>query len=71
MDDDLAQICDVDSDRANCPDALIAEFRGGSGLFVRDGGGSIIGVAFCPWCGATLLPIGDLDLSAMKRDAER
>jgi hypothetical protein len=45
---------------------MIAEVRGGYGLYVRDGedgyGGSVIEIAFCPWCGAGLPPIADLDV---------
>ena len=61
---DLDQVCDLHPDRAACPDALIGEVRGGFGLYVRDGedgyGGSVIEIAYCPWCGTTLPPIGDL-----------
>jgi hypothetical protein len=40
------------------PDALIDQVRGGYG----DGSVSVIEIAFCPWCGAKLPPIADLDL---------
>ena len=63
---DLDRQCDEHPDRAACPDALIARVRAGFGLYVRDGekgyGGSVIEIAYCPWCGARLPPIGDLDL---------
>lgn len=43
--------------------------RGGFGLYVRDGedgyASSTIEIAYCPWCGAGLPSIGDIDLSAM------
>ena len=69
---DLNQSCELHADRAACPDAMIATVRGGYGLYVRDGengyGSSVIEIAYCPWCGAKLPPIGDLDLSAMPEE---
>jgi hypothetical protein len=66
---DLAQKCDLHPDRAACPDAMIAPVRGGYGLYVRDGekgyGASVIEIAYCPWCGAKLSAIGEIDLSAL------
>jgi hypothetical protein len=63
---DLSHRCEMHADRAACPDAMIAEVRGGYGLYVRDGedgyGSSVIEIAFCPWCGAGLPPIADLDV---------
>jgi hypothetical protein len=44
------------------PDALIDQVRGGYGIIVHDGSVSVIEIAFCPWCGAQLPPIADLDL---------
>jgi hypothetical protein len=65
---DLNQVCDQHADRAACPDAMIAELRGGYGLYVRDGengyGSSVIEIGYCPWCGANLPPIGDHDQDA-------
>lgn len=58
---DLNQTCSQHADRSDCPDALIDQVRGGYGIIVHDGGGSVIGIAFCPWCGARLPPIRDLD----------
>ncbi len=59
---DLDQKCDLHADRAACPDATIAQVRGGYGLYVRDGedgyGASVIEIRYCPWCGAKLPPIG-------------
>lgn len=64
MSEDLKQKCDLHAGRAACPDAMIAQVRGGFGLYVRDGdnghGSSVIEISFCPWCGAGLPPIGDL-----------
>lgn len=48
--------CEKHPDRFSCPDALVnrssrsAEY----GLIVHDGGSSVIGISFCPWCGARL-----------------
>ena len=60
MDADLDQTCDIHPNRHECPDNLVAIVRGGYGLIVHDGGGSVIEIAFCPWCGAKLPPIADL-----------
>lgn len=57
---DLQQTCAHHHDRNECPDALIAEVRGGFGLIIHDGSNSTIEIAFCPWCGTHLPPIGDL-----------
>jgi len=62
MEYDLARVCEQHADRHDCPDALVAEVRGGFGLMIHDGGSSVIEIAHCPWCGAKLPPIGDLDL---------
>ena len=67
MAEDLDQTCDLHEDRAACPDAMIAQLRGGYGLYVRDGedgyGASVIEIAYCPWCGTRLPAIAALDLS--------
>ncbi len=72
---DLSQTCDLHADRAACPDAMIAQVRGGFGLFVRDGedgyADSTIEIAYCPWCGTKLPPIGDLDLSSTTEENVR
>ena len=68
---DLNQICEQHPDRSDCPDALIAQVRGGYGIIVHDGASSVIQIAFCPWCGARLPPIGDLDLADLTGDHER
>jgi hypothetical protein len=60
MDYDLNQKCDVHKGRHDCPDALIRFMRGAYGLIVHDGGSSVIGIRFCPWCGSELQGIGDL-----------
>ena len=56
---DLAQKCEVHATRSDCPDALIARVRGGFGLLVHDGSGSVIEISFCPWCGSDLPPISE------------
>lgn len=66
---DLSQTCDQHADRSDCPDALIAQVRGGYGIIVHDGGRSFVEIAFCPWCGAVLSPVGDLDWSDLSDDA--
>ena len=72
---DLGQRCERHADRAACPDAMIARMRGGFGLYVRDGedgyGASIIEIAYCPWCGTKLPPVGDSDLSSTPDDDVR
>lgn len=61
MADDLERICTHHPDRLDCPDALIAQVRGGFGLIVHDGGSSVIEIGFCPWCGTALPSIGFID----------
>jgi Domain of unknown function (DUF6980) len=51
---DLNRTCRHHANRFDCPDALIAEMRGGFGIIVHDGGSSVIRIDFCPWCGANL-----------------
>jgi hypothetical protein len=49
--------CDQHPDRFDCPDCLVAyspRFRE-YGLIIHDGGGSVMRIRFCPWCG-TVLP---------------
>jgi hypothetical protein len=54
---------------------MIAPVRGGYGLYARDGedgyGGSVIEIAYCPWCGTKLPPIGEIDLSKLPADDVR
>ena len=68
---DLNQACPQHADRSECPDALVDHVRGGYGIIVHNVGSSVIEIAFCPWCGAKLPPIGDLDLSNLPADDER
>ncbi len=69
---DLNNVCDQHTDRAACPDAMIAPVRGGFGLYVRSGkkgyGTSVIQIDYCPWCGRNLPPIGEIDLSELPPD---
>jgi hypothetical protein len=80
MADDLEHKCDQHVDRAACPDAMIAPamiapVRGGYGIYVRDGadgyGSSVIEIAYCPWCGSKLPPIGEIDLSKLPTEDQR
>ena len=48
--------CDKHADLFECPDILVAfipKFQE-YGLVIHDGGSSMIGIAFCPWCGHQL-----------------
>jgi hypothetical protein len=69
---DLDQECDLHSDRAACPDAMIAEVSDGFGLYVRDGedgyAESTIEIAYCPWCGTKLPPVGHIALTGPPED---
>lgn len=51
---------------------MIAPVRSGYGLYVRDGedgyANSIIEIAYCPWCGAKLPQVGEVDLSTLPPD---
>ncbi|MBE5099767.1 hypothetical protein IGH99_11360 [Bacillus aryabhattai] len=48
--------CDIHSDPFDCPDNLILFDKTNKeyGLIIHDGGSSIIGISFCPWCGKKL-----------------
>lgn len=63
MDYDLSQKCDVNDTRDSCPDALISVVDGGYGLIVHDGGSSVIEISFCPWCGAKLPRVCEIEFS--------
>lgn len=43
--------CDVHADAWECPDMTLVRSDSGFGIPVRDGGQSVIEIAFCPWCG--------------------
>ncbi|MEU9834971.1 hypothetical protein AB0D67_25850 [Streptosporangium sp. NPDC048047] len=48
--------CEDHEDPFECPDALV-RFNAGFqeyGLIIHDGETSVIGIAFCPWCGSRL-----------------
>ena len=56
MSDQVERRCDEHVDRFACPDNLVAfipKFQE-YGLIVHDGGTSMIGITFCPWCGQRL-----------------
>jgi hypothetical protein len=42
------------------PAALVRTLGAGYGLIVHGKGGSVIEIAFCPWCGAGLPPMQDI-----------
>ena len=40
---------------SDCPDAFVGRMGSrGYGLYVHDGGSSLLQIYFCPWCGANL-----------------
>jgi len=52
----LTLACDRHADPYECPERLVAhsaEF-GIWGLILHDGGRAVVGINFCPWCGAAL-----------------
>jgi hypothetical protein len=66
MRSNVENACDQHADRFDCPDCLVNydERSRHYGLIIHDGGGSVITIQFCPWCGAKLpdpLPIADND----------
>jgi hypothetical protein len=52
----LTHRCEVHVDPADCPDVLVSyEERFDSyGLWIHDGGASVVAIAHCPWCGTAL-----------------
>jgi hypothetical protein len=52
----LNRRCAVHRDPGDCPDALIGYLpdRREHGIYVHDGGGSLVVIRFCPWCGTDL-----------------
>jgi hypothetical protein len=52
----VASACDVHADRFDCPDAVVEYLPKFDeyGIIVHDGGASMIGIKFCPWCGKKL-----------------
>jgi hypothetical protein len=56
MREELNKSCRAHLNPFECADTLVGyvpkydEY----GLIVRDGGSSMVGIAFCPWCGASL-----------------
>lgn len=59
--------CPQHPDRDYCPDAVVGQVRGGYGLLIHDGendyAGSVIEIAYCPWCGNKLPKVAELDIS--------
>jgi hypothetical protein len=58
MDYQVNQQCQEHTNRADCPDALISFSQSGYGLIIHDGGSSVVGINFCPWCGAEISKTG-------------
>ena len=47
--------CAEHSSPSDCPDALVGRIGGrGYGLYIHDGGSSLLEIHFCPWCGTRL-----------------
>lgn len=46
--------CDIHSNAWECPDMTLVRTADGFGIPVRDGGTSVIRIAYCPWCGIGL-----------------
>lgn len=48
--------CSVHQDRFDCPDVLVQYLPKFDeyGIIVHDGGTSVSGIRFCPWCGTQL-----------------
>ena len=55
MEYNVNSTCDLHPDRFDCPDALIDNNEGAYGVIIHDGGHSVIGIGFCPWCAAELV----------------
>ncbi|MBS4209499.1 hypothetical protein [Bacillus sp. FJAT-50079] len=56
MNDHATFQCDLHDDPFKCPDQLILfdEKANDYSLMIHDGGSSVIGIKFCPWCGTNL-----------------
>jgi hypothetical protein len=51
----LNHTCEQHADPFECPDVLVSlDEDGSAGLIIHDGGSSVIGIGFCPWCGARI-----------------
>ena len=48
--------CDEHPNPSDCPDNLVVYIPKFDeyGILIHDGGGSIVTIAFCPWCGSQL-----------------
>ncbi len=56
MEDEIVRVCDQHDRRWDCPDALIHYIPKFNeyGVIIHDGGQSVMGITFCPWCGSRL-----------------
>jgi len=52
----VSSSCSTHPNRFDCPDAIVEYFPKFDeyGIIVHDGGTSVMGIHFCPWCGAHL-----------------
>lgn len=57
------EVCEAHPDPSDCADRILYyEPRFDEyGIIIHDGGSSVIGIEYCPWCGATL-PASKRDL---------
>lgn len=54
----VENVCADHPDRFDCADALLSYIPKFDeyGIIVHDGGSAVVGIVFCPWCGARLPP---------------
>ncbi len=70
---EATRTCPTHGNRSDCPDCLIRTGDTGDefGIYVHDGGGSWIAIAFCPWCGTNLRAPAKADLSDIADPQDR
>jgi predicted RNA-binding Zn-ribbon protein involved in translation (DUF1610 family) len=58
MNYELNKVCDIHTNKFDCPDCLIEynEIFDEYSIIIHDGGSSSITIYYCPWCG-TKLPV--------------
>ena len=61
MTGNVENTCESHPNRFDCADMLVhyEDDVDAYGLIIHDGGGSVIGITFCPWCGAALRDLSD------------
>jgi len=52
----LSWACSDHASPSECPDALVGRIHrsGRYGIYIHDGGTSLVEINFCPWCGSKL-----------------